>query len=473
MQSSSEGRVVGNNTRLISMTVVKRKGASVRIPLDIQSFGSNDIYPGDDVQVVYSASAACTIETWDSYSPPPTVEEDFEPDPAKVVPAPYPTYLITQNIQVAVNVSPLPTTIPVNTMITFSGTSALPTPGPSGTPYPCPNTNPQINNAGYTFTVNATPSASPFPAPSGADENSVENDFESGELTTAGIYSPEPQSFRRSSLSASGCKVKYLDAPLNGNLSDPSSPMAITGYQICFGGLAVASMLDVLTAYPIYPTPSGPSPANAYGSVTVTLGACTLPSNDTRFTCMTAPSTVPPIVAFGAFIGSVTKTTFSDKTVSPVTTVPYLLVNKKNVIYPVLNIFGYGGTLNSNVPLPGFSSLADVRACPSKNTPSGCPARTSSFRTDLATYYLAQSSSTPPWTLPSGYYASPTTVDAHHIWPISWGGPSLNWNGIFINNSYAKNTGGSNDHQVYTTWWCGFAVPPPGAAPPCSDLSND
>lgn len=153
-------------------------------------------------------------------------------------------------------------------------------------------------------------------------------------------------------------------------------------------------------------------------------------------------------------------------------------VNDNVVAYPALNASS-SGYAPGEVPFPKPPQV--FRDCGTGSNVSGCNTNGRPFRGILQAFYQG----TRGYSVPNGAFPTPfptgtpgmpySRYDAHHILPRRWGGKNLPANGVFLTNSANRiYFGGSDDHQLFTTWWCAFSLNGPlVTATNCTDDTTE
>ncbi len=248
------------------------------------------------------------------------------------------------------------------------------------------------------------------------------------------------------------CYAKLNAEPANGDVRDPRSVLQTFIIANCYGGDALKSNSVTFNAF-AYNDPSGNprtkvTDAGSYKFVKNLMGG---------FQCATPHTSVPLVTGHAEMsrpFATVTDS-LSNRDTSELN--GDLDLNDKAVDYPEVDASA-SGYAPGIVPFPDgpfsycFGSAVEKPPCTVTNRPK--------FRKALITYYQDAG-----WSVPPGVFASPSTYDAHHLEPLGWGGNDNPLNGVFLTNRLS-----TNDHQIFSTWWCNFSLPNAVAPAPCTGV---
>jgi len=416
--------------------------------------GPGPFYPGDTLEYsVTSNPAVCTKQTWAVTDPSPPYGDNW-PLPADastgIVP-PTTAIPISQTGSVIVTVTFAKDTPPsdgsgyeyeTDFAYTESGTTTLNQPCPPGEVdrfYLLTN----ISNPPLALSVAYVRDLDTAPLEPGVPTDPPVADAALTVPRSASYVRPETNPFH-------SCGVGLTFSPKSVNKADPKSPVQYYMQLSCFDPLKTANITEVTNTFTSFEYNLSSGKAIAVATPTV------VPEQLCRFTynaafyasCRTAPKALPNPAGRSSKIWI--QSTLSDNENSSLAQSfnGLIAVNDRTVSYPGVSA---APSTSGDVPFPRATFLDCT-------TPSvaGCSSRpgVAAFRQLVSTYYRGVG-----YTIPAGVNANPALYDTHHLLPLRWGGQNHGSNGFFLTNAANEKAGGSNDHQIFTTWFCSFSLP--------------
>jgi hypothetical protein len=429
--------------------------------------GPGPFYPGDTLEYsVTSNPAVCTNQSWAITNPSPPYDFNW-PLPAdastSIVP-PTTAIPISQTGSVIVTVTFAKDTPPSNGTgyeyetdfaYTESGTTTLNAPCPPGEVdrfYLLTN----ISNPPLALTDTFVADLDTAPLEPGVPTDPPVKSAALPVTSSASNLGPDGKPFH-------SCSVALHLSPESGNQADPKSPVQYYLQLDCSDPLKTAQITGVTNTFTSFEYNLSSGRAVAVSTPTVVPEQlCTLTYNAaSSASCLTASKQLPNPAGRSSEIWI--QSTVADNESSRVAKSfsRLIAVNDRTVSYPGVSA---APSTSGDVPFPKGHFVNCITS-----SVAGCsaPAGVAAFRKLVSTYYQDAG-----YTIPAGVNASPPLYDSHHVLPIRWGGPNHGSNGFFLTNAANEKAGGSNDHQIFTTWFCNFSLPVTPGQPAPAPTSN-